>query len=319
VLGLAVVFNTVLYTENVASTGAASAPRDAQVLNREVEVGVKRLAERVNAKGAFGNPVYPAGADEAYDGVRDNVSAYSEGLTKVVGASSPALTSVSVSSNFADTTFGARIHERGGSDFRAPGGAPNWTLMEPNEHAIVRDFDMTVDTSTLASGGQDAFRVMWSTQGSNENHVVWIYQTSSNEVAIRTVNDSTQPYRDFTGTECVLPDSDSASTVTFNFSDGAVQGYDACDSQLGPWATIDNETTRNVTFIRGDSVEGSYSLTMNDETALNPTFQFQDVSLGGGRPFVTWDVWEFEIAVRYDSGQATFTEEYYVEVYNRSR
>ncbi|MFC6955135.1 DUF7261 family protein [Halorubellus litoreus] len=318
VLGLAVVFNTVLYTENVASTGAASAPRDAQLLNDEVEVSVKRLAERVNAKGAFGNPVDQT---EAYDGITANVSTYSDGLTKVAGAASPAVASVRVSSSSADVTYGARIQDKGGSDFTAPGGAPNWTLMQPpGGDAIVRDFDMTVERSSLTAGGQDAFRVMWSPPSSNENHVVWIYEKSStSEVAIRTVNDSPQPYRDFSGTECVLPGSDSASTVTFNFSDGNVQGYDACDGQLGPWEAIDNGTARNVTFIRGDSVQGSYSLTMNDEPELNPTLQFQDASLGAGEPFVTWDAWEFEIEVRYDSGQATFTEEYYVEVYNRSR
>jgi hypothetical protein len=317
VLGLAVVFNTVLYTENVASTGAASAPRDAQVLNAEVELGTKRLVERVNHKRK------PKTNAQAYDNLTANVSAYSDGMTKVVGAASPSLVSFSVADSTPDVNYGARIRDDDGSNFETPAGAKNWTLMNPvGDGSIVRDFDMTVNRTELGAGTQkEAFHIVWSPPGSTDNHVVWIYEKSStNEVAIRTVNDSANPARDFSGTECVLPGSDSASTVTFNFSDGSIQGYDACDGQLGPWPHIDNETNRNITFYRADNVTGTYSLTIKDQSQLNsvlylPTSGF----LSSGDPYWTSAVWEFELSVRYESGQATFTETYPIEVYNRSR
>jgi hypothetical protein len=314
VLGLAVVFNTVLYTENVASTGAASAPRDAQIVKNEVDVGLKGLVERVN------HQTKPKTNSQANTNLTDNVSAYSDGMTKVVGEVSPALVSFRVSS-VADVKHGARIRDDDGSDFKAPGGAKNWTLMDPvGDGAMVGDFDMTVDRSGLEAGTQDAFHIVWSPPGSSDNHVVWIYEKSSSKVAIRTVNDSGSPARDFSGgNECVLPGSDSESTVSFNFSDGNVQGYDACDSYLGPWPHIDNDTARNITFYRADNVTGTYSLAINDQSELNPTLALP-VSVLPSQPYWTSDVWKFKIDFRYRSGQLTFTDdEYFVEVYNRSR
>ena len=312
VLGLAVVFNTVLYTENVASTGAASAPRDAQILNQEVELGSKRLVERVN------HQTKPKLPSQANANLTANLSAYSDNMTKVIGASSPALVSFGLTS-VADVTHGARIRDDDGSDFKFGGGAKNWTAMySSGAGAIVRDFDMDVDRSSLEGASQYAFHVAWL--GPSNNHVVWIYETAGGQVAIRTVNNTAKPGPDFSGTECVLPGSDSASTVTFNFSDGNIEGYDACDGQLGPWATIDNGTTRNVKFFRGDNATGRYSLAVNDQSELNPSLNLPTDSLfDSGDPYWTWDVWEFEVEVRYESGQVSYTEEYYVEVYNRSR
>ncbi|WP_323676722.1 hypothetical protein [Halorubellus sp. PRR65] len=315
VLGLAVVFNTVLYTENVASTGAASEPRDAQLLNKEIEIGVKRLTERVNAKGRF------VSNSTAYTALTQNVSWYSTNMTEVIGAASPKVVSFGVKSTSADVTYGARIRDDDDSNFEGPGATDtkNWSLMTSSSgDAIVRDFDMTVNRLSLASANQkEAFHIVWRDPDTNDNHVVWVYRNSNDNVALRTVNNTANPTTDFSSPECELVGSESEEKVVFNFSDGSVQGYDDCDSQLGPWARIGNETPRQVEFYRADNVTGNYSLAMNSPGNLNA--DLSDPDIASSDPYVTADVWEFEVAVRYESGETSFTEKYYVEVYNRSR
>lgn len=318
VLGLVVVFNTVLYTDNVAATGAVSEPGSAEQFSREVRVGAKGLTERVNANGHWGSD------SEVDDAVSRNISDYSRGMANASILSQSAIVS------FHDVTgsheHGARIWYPESSDFESPHSVldtKNWSVTGSSDGVIVRDFDMVVEKNDLGTDTQEeAFHIVWDAEGSSDNHVVWIYRvpnaTGPDDVAIRTVNNTPSPYEDFGGTECVLPGSYSESRFTFNFSDGSIAGYEGCSKQLGPWgAGISNETARNVEFVRADNASGRFSMVVNDDTLLGGGVVPH--SAGSQAPYWTPAVWEFDLFFKYESGAVTYSETVTLEVYNRSR
>lgn len=315
VLGLVVVFNSVLYTDNVAASGAVNEPNEAEELDREIQLNSKRLTERVNAKKKWGSQ------PDVYDALVRNLTAYRNGVTNVTGLSSGAVVSFAVDSSVTGTTYGARIRDEDGGDFTSTYSSPepkNWSVMGSGDGVIIRDFDMVIDKAGLEGPNQDeAFHLIWEDPDTGDNHAVWIYRLGSGEVAIRTLNNSVSPSVNFAaGNECVLPGSDTESTFIFNFSDGSIAGYEGCSSYIGPWTTIPNGTVRNLEFVRADNVSGRYSMVVNAATPTGDVSQY----LGGtAAPHWTPAVWEFDVLVSYETSATTYTNGYTIEVYNRSR
>lgn len=332
VLGLAVVFNTVLYTENVASTGAASAPRDAQLVKQEVEFGVKELIARTNMEGRWEGSTLANGRENARDGTSRNVSQYRDGMIRVQGQSGTVLMSFEA----LDTTdaggsdvMGAAVHHENGQ-FENTAGEENWSVVSSGA-APLGDFRMSVDANTLApEDSDDMFRVVWNASESQNNYTVWIYKNDGPDgnVAIRTFNGSgsIDPVNEF-GTEsdeCVLDDANGPSTrVEFRFSEGEIVGHPECSGQIDVSGGIPSEATRTLSFHRGGSVTGDYELVVNDPASLN--FNIASPStlsppfLSSDSPYWTHAVWKITLAVTYESGQASFEDSYPIEVYNRSR
>jgi len=326
VLGLAVVFNTVLYTENVASTGAADAPRGAETLNGEVEYGAKSLVARTNLDGNW------LDNSTARTGTKSNVSKYSTNMTSVEGSAGSVVVSfeaLDVTDTDGEDVMGATIQHYGGQFVDADATDPNqnWSVVSSGAPEF-GEFNMTVDASSLApEASDDKFRVVWNASDSNNNYSVWVYRdSSSGNVAIRTFNDSANPATDF-GTdadECVLSEtSDPGSEVELQFSAGDIVDHPECSGQIDVSAGIPSEETRTLSFHRGESVAGSYTLVVNDPGAvgsdINSPSALSPPILASDSPYWTHAVWEVTLAVTYDSGTVSYEETYQIEVYNRSR
>jgi hypothetical protein len=324
VLGLAVVFNTVLYTENVASTGAASEPRDAQLLNKQVRVGSAGLVDRVNANASWESQT------DAYDALKENISKYSSGLANVTGASKPVSVAVEEGSQ-ADAEYAARIEQDDGTEFTNIVGTKNWSMTtgSPGSTVIVRNFDMVVDSNSLGDETEDeAFRVVWQDSSGDDTYTLWIYEDdSSGDIAIRTLTDdeTASPITDFGSEgsdECVLSGS-SSSEVAFNISDGQIRGYDDCSEELNVSKGIPDGERRSVQFVRGDNVTGDYSMVVWQGGSSPSTYISPDVAppvdAGTIDPHWAYAIWEFEATTSYDSGSVSFEETSVIEVYNRSR
>lgn len=324
VLGLAVVFNTVLYTENVASTGAASEPRDAQLLNKQVRVGSAGLVDRVNANASWESQT------EAYDALKENISKYSSGLANVTGASKPASVAVEEGSQ-ADAVFAARVEQDDGTKFTNIVDSKNWSMTagSPGSPVLVRNFDMVIDANSL--GGEtkkEAFRVVWQDSSQDDTFTLWIYEDNSSEnIAIRTLTDdeTTSPITDFgseDSDECVISGS-SSSDVAFNISDSQIRGYDDCSEELNVSKGIPDGERRSIQFVRGDNVTGDYSMVVWRGGSSPSTYISPDIALpasaGTTDPHWTYAVWEFEATTSYDSGTVSFEQTSVIEVYNRSR
>jgi hypothetical protein len=312
----------VLYTENVASTGAASAPRDAQILNEEIEFGVKELVARTNVEGKWQT------LSEVRTGTGDNVTRYSDNLTAVLGASTPAVVSVTtidstetVGGYAGSDQIGATIQQTDGGQFLDQFGDGNWTVVD--DGAPLGGFNLTVKASSLANeASDDKFRMVWNASSTDDNFSIWIYEDGG-DVAIRTANDSTSPVSDFppASSECVLDDS-SGENVEFDFSSGTIRDHPECSGTVNVSAGLPAESVRDLSIHRGESASGWFSVTVNEESAVG--FGVSDNTGVGSispsdSPYYTHGVWSVKLLVTYQSGQVSYEKVRVIEVYNRSR
>jgi hypothetical protein len=318
----------VLYTENVASTGAASAPREAELLDKQINSGSAGLIDRVNANATWEDQT------GVYTALGENISKYSSNLTKVAGASAPALVSVKQRSQ-ADAVFAARIEYADGNQFTNNVGAKNWSMTTgtPGEPVIVRNFEMVIDSSSLGGEANDeAFRIVWQDPSQDDTYALWVYRDDgTGNVAIRTLTDdeTTSPRTDFgseVADECVLSGT-SSTEVTFSLSAGEIDGSDdGCADELDISEGIPEGELRSVQFVRADNVTGEYSMVvwrpdpdLSDEDKEYVSAGIDDPTAGGAGAQWAFAVWEFKVTTSYDSGRVSFEETSTVEVYNRSR
>lgn len=328
VLGLAVVFNTVLYTENVASTGAASESRDAQLLNEQVKSGSAGLIARVNANATWDDQT------QVYDELDENVTKYSSNVTNVTGVSAPAVVSVEQGSQ-ADAVFAARIEYDGGNEFTNTAGDKNWSMTTgtPGSPVVVRNFEMVVDSNSLGAETKDeAFRIVWQDPSQDDTYTLWVYEDDgTGNVAIRTLTDdeTASPLTDFGSEatdECVIAGT-SSTEVAFGLSEGEIErSVDGCAEELDVSEGIPDGDSRSVQFVRADNVTGEYSMVVwrQDPDQSNQDKEYVSAGVdgptaGGSGPQWAFAVWEFEVTTSYDSGSVSFEETSVIEVYNRSR
>jgi len=323
VLGLAVVFNTVLYTENVASTGAASEPREAELASLEMAANTGRLVERVNRNKRWEND--DSDPNDVRDAVLENISRYSSGYAKVVALQSPV--SVHVEEGDEDKmNYSAYVADTDGDgDFNTSDDDTRWNVTDSgyDSGVLFRDFEMTVDTDSLESKGDDAFRLMWNESNADSNYTVWIYLNDDGDVNLTTLEtDGGDPTDIDTGNECNLDDSGDESSVTIDFSKSTVAGEYSC-SELDVRNQIGRGEFSNLQFANADNANGSYSMMIWGDEPDPDTYVSSDLEepiVGGSEsPYWSYAVWELEIVATYESGSTTYNDSYKIEVYNRSR
>ncbi|NHN40163.1 hypothetical protein G9C85_00745 [Halorubellus sp. JP-L1] len=323
VLGLAVVFNTVLYTENVASSGAVNEPREAQQMNREARLGTQRLVDRIGTGNNWTND------DALEDAIEGNVSAYSSGLANVTGNSRPTMVSLQVDEV---TQMGAYVQHRDGSAFddeSAIDADRNWTLA--TNDARTRAFETTFRVDSLDGPrgvGGDPFRIVWDSSESSGTYTVWIYRTGTgpdDDVVVQPVANRSNPKVAWDASEaCVLPGSADNDTVTIDFENGVIDGYPSCSDELDVNTAVQRSEERSIDFFNGTKAAGQYGLVVDDDGNVGSDV-FDPTTLGGGlltgdeTPYYTHVAWSVEFEMTYGSGSVTFTESYEIEVYNRSR
>jgi hypothetical protein len=322
VMGLVVVFNTVLYTENVASTGSVSEPQEAQEFARTMLVESARLVERVNAMEPHATP------DAVNESLTSNFTKYNTGVRNVSAAAAPVFVNVT-DVRSAKRTFAGRASQVDGSTLESAATNRNWSVTSAGQGTVVREFDLAVDANSLAGeSGTEAFRLVWQDEAADDNYTVWIYEDdSTGNVAIRTLSDddTDAPAEDFgsASDECVI-DGSSGETVRFNLSEGSIMGETKCSSELDVSDGIPDGELRTVSFVRGDNAAGNYSLVAYRDSAVGPSSYIDSTALNKASvstssPRWSYAAWEVTIEVSYQSTRASFTDSYVIEVYNRSR
>jgi hypothetical protein len=335
VMGLVVVFNTVLYTDNVASTGEVNEPKEAEQVTHEINGSTKRLIERVNA----GVPPDDSKSD-VVDAVHRNLSTYSNGYSNSSALHQQSVINVT-EPNDDERKFAARISDTddlGNDDFTAPGdsGDRDWSVTVGDTGVLVRDFNMMIDmeAGNLESGGEDAFHVVWNATNQEANYTVWLYEDGSGDLVLRTLaiepGESEDP-RDFgagSASECVLGESHENETVTINITDGIVQGYPGCSADLDVHSSVSKDRFSTVDFFNSDNASGRYSMVAWRDDSDPGSYISSDItdpsSLGlpvddTETPHWSYAVWEMEVTVSYESSSLSYSNTYVIEVYNRTR
>lgn len=283
-VSLALVVNSAIFTENLASRGETSGSDDALVVRYEVEQSVGETIEYANTYNTSSENKQEANVTESVGTISDSITAQQAATGKIVVVDGP--------TNFED---GTRIRDNtsdGGSTFEnaSTGGTlqANWTVV--NDIDRTRAFRMNLTEVNDASAG---FVVNLTEDSSGETwQMVVTNDTASMEYVVTVKQQSS------TVGSCVV--DDSTSFVRIDVTGGLVGGEPCPHLRYG--AGIDG--SYDLIYNNSDDVTGNYSLVVDNDITSTPD------DLSGSRttdePYVTNAIYSATVTYRYDGPEIRY-------------
>lgn len=242
-LALILLMNTVIYTENLATRGAAVGGQEAIEYRSDIVGTATTAMDKENNKTDETN-------SNRLDRIKDDI-AVSEALFRDRYIERATVTRT----NFVTSTPGVRIYQDADGQFNDGQlvlGSDDWTIATNVQN--IRQYSMTVDRSSLASANESnlngAFNV--SVTDPSSQWTAYVYSNDQDDIAIAVANDTTS------GTEiCTV----STSEATINFTDGTLNG-NVCPGLN--WAENVNPQYR-IEYRNGDNASGTYDMKVNGD------------------------------------------------------
>ncbi|WP_435317964.1 DUF7261 family protein [Haloarchaeobius sp. TZWSO28] len=321
ILGIVVVFNTVLFTENVDSTGSVSAVGDSEAIKRASGETLGRIALHVNE----GN-MDKAGRDAL---LAQNASNYSTLLQESYAQDSPGL--VSVAYNDSMTDYGVRVFQTNGSDFYDDlddTSSDNWHLTDSTPSEIVQ-FEMNLTRSQLSNQPTDSFHI--AVKGTNETgadewRVLRIYNDSGAGIDLAVAHSTGTAgggwYDEMASPTADCDDMAVDSKFDVNISNGTVEGT-SCTFNFTDGIEYESGTEGyDIWFRDSANASGNYSFVLSEPGEFDSSpLQYQEANtvVGLGQ-YYTYVVWQAGVTTEYNTPTVTYRETFESEpAYNTSR
>lgn len=300
-VALALVVNSAIYTENLASRGSTGGSSDALYLRHELEIVLGNVLTEVNEynvsdhdsalETGVGNATYEVERQQALSGAYVNVS------------------------GIQDRDAGDRIvqNETTPREFTSESGTVNWQLANDltslPDVDEARAFEMTVQMSSLSAGSGGAYTAVVQEWDTTNNWTMQLYHVSGspNEFVV----DVQRP--DGTSRQCQRTITDT--TVHVDVTGGTVDGEPcyALRRYAAPGATAGEDlrfttgtgTRYNVSFQNGDAAAGNYSMVVDSSVGGVTS---SNLNSGGSRvsPYTTPGTYEFTVGLTYRSNAVTY-------------
>ncbi|WP_162991575.1 DUF7261 family protein [Halostella salina] len=273
VLGLVVVFNTVLFTESIATRGPVSEVEDADEFQRQVTDEVPELIRAVE-NGTDGNTEFVGDVDE-------NVSTtYSRLLAETYAETGP--TYVDVEFDEGESRFGTHVVQDSGAEYSSKEGS-DWTAVDSYD---VQNFTMEVSMSEVSTAGTD-FALVLSDGGSPTRVEMW--KDGSGELVVNQTDDGMDPTCSVSG----------GGTIRMNVSTGTVDGtpcFDGLDTLSAPY---------EIDFENGDQAGGDYSFSVPKRMSSSDLDPYHGRD-GSSSPYAVYYVHEANLDLTYESGGVSY-------------
>lgn len=281
IIGLVMLLNTAIYTENLASRGADQSGREATEYRATVIDGVGGLIDAENDRQHASQAAVEENVTDGI-GTIDNYTArnYATGGT-----------AVEIDESTVTAHDGRLIRQNASGPFESSGGGSDWTLATDVENA--RGFVVTVDRSGLnetnetAASSSGAFRVLVD-GGSTWNAYVYRNESTSNVTLASGAGGSVNEH-------CSI----DANEVTVDLSKGTVDGEPCLDFE---WAE-GISAPYDVRIQYGNNATGTYNIT------VNATGSSTYPGLNNGPPTSPYHVpavYSAEFSIRYESPTLTY-------------
>lgn len=283
-VALALLLNTVIYAENLATRGADVGGGDAIAYQEAAESGVEGAVARANEYNYSSN-------ETLVSRVRADVAAWSASAERYA-----TLDATASSATLVNVTNGTTIAQNATRNFTDNDTVEDWRLAA--DVTGVRRFELNVSRASLHSRsdrfpdnatlrGSDAFRA--NVTNGSATVTVAVYEDTDpdpNQVVVQVVNASD----DLAG-NCTV----DADHVRVDLTEGRV-GDDDCDALDVPGV----EGSFEIAYDNGDQAEGVYGLVVDDErsdvVAALPDDPF--AIYGSGVPYAVPAVYDATVAVR---------------------
>lgn len=316
-VALALIVNSAIFTENLASRGEMSGSEDALQMRHEVERGMGDAIRWANKHNNSGAPVTEL--DEATEKMTANVSHVGERHLAENGR----LVNVTL-----DTTRdGTRIvdNSSGGSSFQSMGGNNDWSVVDdieqndPAQENVTRAFEIRViDNTTLTTDDADsgnAFEIEVEDYDTStpdpDSYNVFIWRSASTTPV--TINVETRKVGGSPREDCAV--EVPQQNFTIDVTRGRVAGT-PCDALQRRQSDGENfqfgagvDKHYNISFANGHNINGNYSLvTTNTSRASSNTLDVDNPNTAG-TPFITDAIYDAVVDFRYDSPGLTYESE----------
>ena len=269
-VGVVVVLNTVLYTENVVHDGARSGASDSLDVSLVVRNDLGPLVDGTNYNETYAN------ASELAAALDESVDRYATLLGVAEAARQPATITVDVR----NATVGyAVVHDNDSATFRSGGGKSNWTVARD---ADARQYELTVDPAN-GTTASDGFRLSF-TDGTDR----WNLSTyrQDGDVSVRTTGTTVAPSTCpsvTTGNLTIELRNGTAGSCTFDFAPGLDRPYD-------------------VSYVNGGNATGVYSVVLNGTSATLPSVNTTTAE----SPYRTVVAYEVEATMSHVTPDSTY-------------
>lgn len=280
-VGLAIVLNSVIFTENLATRSETTTTSDAIGHSRSVEVGVEEVIRFVNEHNTSGADNYGPVERNLTNGV-ENISEVEARHQLIDGQ----VTNDTLLLPFYNGTWVKQTDRS--RDFTNDQGATKWSVMNTTSGADARSFELLMtDLGVLNSLGSGPFRVT-AEDGTGDT---WEMEVGNSEVR----------YTDANGNTNTCSYNLASSAVLVNVSAGTVDNSTCAGLDFGG----DLERTENVTFYNADKAQGTYQLLLNKSREDVDTAG-KDYDTTGGDPFTEPAVYGAKIRVEYERRGLTY-------------
>ena len=293
-VGFALLLNTAIYTENLATRNTDPGTDPSISYRSAAEEAAREMLIRENANNT-------AETDYDFDDVTSkydrNVDNWSDGVGIHAARRAHA-----TDMTFDDTTavHGTRIEQTNGTrSFTNRSGAATWEVIDD---VAVRDVRFTVDRDSLASSNTTALdndpfhmEIEEPTTGTYRIYLYDDIDTGGDDVTVAVANGIDIEQCTYTG----------GATATVDVSNGSINGTacDAFDLLDLTDSDVENENL-DVEFVNGDNAEGTYELTVSSGVAYGSGTNFYDnggPGSGEGSPFLSAVIYEASVTVTYES------------------
>ncbi|MFB6300274.1 MAG: hypothetical protein ABEH65_08450 [Halobacteriales archaeon] len=269
-VALALVLNTAIYTENLATRGSDLAGGAAAIKFTDAAAeGIGGALEPINHH-----------HNESHETLASNVTATVSDWSDIAGRHT-AFGGRSTNVSVAAITNGTRIEQTNGSRTftNASTDKTDWTLVEDVEHT--RRFRMNVSDDELEASGPDAFNVTVTNGGET-----WRFNVTNDAVFVDNG----------TVTECPT----TGSSTWINATAGRVNGTECSAMSFAEGVS----TPYRIEFENGDNATGTYTLIVdNSSLAESPT---NDYDTNGGSPFAEHAIYSTTIRVTVVTDQLRY-------------
>lgn len=295
IIGLVIVFNTVLFTENVGSSESLQSTDRSGALNDQIRTGTTALVYRINDDGL-------TGAD-FNDSVRSNVTKYSNILGESQAESSGVI--VNASFNQSRTGYGTMVRDPDNST-----GFDDGTIV--GDERDIGGFVLTVNVSSLNDPAV--------TPTTSNSGYVEVEDSTGATATVYLVNNSTnldvwvnRPGLVGTTKACTVERGSefTGDFVTVALSKGTVPNDPSCDFEFTHNLEPGYRVELGGVGILGGSPEGSYQLAVNGSQTGGWTTS--------DTPSTSPAVWRLALDVTYDSRTSRYVNRQSAFVYNTTR
>ena len=294
IISLVVVFNTVLFTNNLAARGSVEEVEDASTFQQQVEREVPELVRHVengtDSNGALGG------------NVDDNVTvAYSELLAESYADTSPKYADVEF--NASSTVDGTRVVHDDGGQFRNATSDTTWDPIDSDDPRNVSGFEAEINVSSdelldLTGGlSGDNFTVVIESEGATGEDPVYIGFVSEGDTLIINQSRTGAIEQNL----CVIDSTDySGNHATVNITNGSSPDdpscqFDSTNVLTGPYS---------IRFENGQNVAGNYTFLVNGtiDAAANSNYNGRN----GADPYANHVILEAGVDLYFESRTVTY-------------